>query len=756
MPEDGSSIRRKVTQYYIDKVQKELEDTNPQVHVGDLPYLQRLPHFRARRSYAADTQSDAAETVTATAQLPPLPPVLNQGAFTWKELLELDMFSEDVTNQPSHLPSLPEGEPQGGEGTPPQGITVPPWYRVGISAAGLRTAMLLQKWGIPYDGEPQGGEGTPPQGITVPPWYRVGISAAGLRTAMLLQKWGIPYDVLEASDRPGGRIFTYKFVPDPQVSPAGKHDYYDVGPMRYPHNEANEATFALFEELGLTPKLDKYVFSNPDGVMFFNGKRATVSVTGGPGDHFDDVQGVDQKYINMTATDLHGSTVYGVDACTSIAFDGFRKALVDNPEQGWEKLMQYDWASTRAYLAREGPEFPFTGGYDQALSEVGYQAYESHRYHYCLHLAPAPSQSILDSLEFDDPSQESVEWKCIEGGTEVLAKAMVDSLTTKPKCNHQVSSIEGPILLTPNECFPNSSFSTHSEWQHNIAFPFMKVDVVGTGVQIYSHVVSSVPFANLSMINTDDVKMTYAQRQAIRSLTYGPSVKVAIKFKSRWWEQNGQNLKGGSSYTDRPIRVVVYPSYGIGEDGPGVLIVSYTWTQDALRVGSLIKNPDWSQQLNPKRNHPPSEELMLQRIYQDLSTLHNVPIQQLKDDTLDYHAFNWYANPYTMGAFALFGPGQFSTIYKSVIQPTARGRFHFAGEAASVHHAWIAGALDSATRVVNEILQLDFPEHLPKFQEEHGISVAFSDEQQAKKQFTKGMFAMELEEAEIRAAASKA
>ncbi|PPQ70509.1 hypothetical protein CVT24_013279, partial [Panaeolus cyanescens] len=92
MPEDASSIRQKVTQYYIDKVQKELEDTNPQVYVGDLPYLQRLPHFRNRTSNAADAHSGVAATVAATTQLPPLPPVLSRGAFTWKELLELDMF----------------------------------------------------------------------------------------------------------------------------------------------------------------------------------------------------------------------------------------------------------------------------------------------------------------------------------------------------------------------------------------------------------------------------------------------------------------------------------------------------------------------------------------------------------------------------------------------------------------------------------------------------------------------------------------
>jgi len=71
---------------------------------------------------------------------------------------------------------------------------------------------------------------------------------------------------------------------------------------------------------------------------------------------------------------------------------------------------------------------------------------------------------------------------------------------------------------------------------------------------------------------------------------------------------------------------------------------------------------------------------------------------------LDFHAFDWYHNPFTMGAFAQFAPGQFSILYADILQPAGRyGNFHFAGELASHHHAWVAGALDSAARVVDLI-----------------------------------------------------
>lgn len=74
--------------------------------------------------------------------------------------------------------------------------------------------------------------------------------------------------------------------------------------------------------------------------------------------------------------------MFGVKACAAEAFDPFRKALIDNFEKGWKRLMEYDWASTGAYLTHEKPQYPLsvahwmetmesgTGGFDKAFSEA--------------------------------------------------------------------------------------------------------------------------------------------------------------------------------------------------------------------------------------------------------------------------------------------------------------------------------------------------------------------------------------------------
>ena len=171
--------------------------------------------------------------------------------------------------------------------------------------------------------------------------------------------------------------------------------------------------------------------------------------------------------------------------------------------------------------------------------------------------------------------------------------------------------------------------------------------------------------------------------------------------------------------------------------------------QDASRFGALIKNPDWSDKPNPSRERPWSEKVLLDQIYQDLALLHGVDATWLRGETLDYHAFDWYHNPYTMGAFALFAPGQFGTFFPDIVQPAAYGGFHFAGEAASAHHAWVAGALDSAVRVVDEILRWDFPFWVREFRDQCGLSSVFRDESTAEEQFIKGLFSKKLEEAEF-------
>ena len=109
------------------------------------------------------------------------------------------------------------------------------------------------------------------------------------------------------------------------------------------------------------------------------------------------------------------------------------------------------------------------------------------------------------------------------------------------------------------------------------------------------------------MVDTSQCNFSWDLQSAMRSLSYDAATKVGIKFKERWWERMGQ--VGGVSNTDRPTRVVVYPSYGIGGTD-ATMIVSYTWAQDALRFGAFSGNRD-------------SEKVLLDVILKDLADMHD-------------------------------------------------------------------------------------------------------------------------------------
>lgn len=278
-------------------------------------------------------------------------------------------------------------------------------------------------------------------------------------------------------------------------------------------------------------------------------------------------------------------------------------------------------------------------------------------------------------MEFD---QDDIEWWCIEGGSRVFIDRMVKKVNPKPSYNKRVTSIE-----------LDQGTSPHS----------MKVQVQGdTKSRSYSHVISSIPLSCLRCVDLSKAQLSYDQHVAIRSLGYDSSVKVGIKFKSQWWRKPRPGFpeitQGGFGLTDGIIGLCVYPSYGLDDpiDEPGVIIASYTLSQDARRMGALARGPDTL-----------VEKRLVDLILLDLARLHKLEFSYLKDEMLDHYAHDWYRDENAMGAFALFGPGQFGSSYPSLLKPAGKGKLNFIGEAISRQHGWVSGSLNSAWRGIDNM-----------------------------------------------------
>ncbi|RPB09826.1 amine oxidase [Morchella conica CCBAS932] len=506
---------------------------------------------------------------------------------------------------------------------------------------------------LPHDKTPRSLTPTDPKSLK---FCIVGAGVAGLFLAQCLTELGIQYDLIEASGRAGGRMYTKTFSDAP-------HDYYDIGAMRYPKIPLMDRTFRLFEELEV-PLIPYY-----------------LSGTGNPAMYNDILgPGSDEDFDHYKISSESGGVVMdqavrdGVTEVMRQALEPYKGPMKVDFEAGFKKLKEEaDKYSTREYL-RTVFEYAGQTGLDfhtiqwletgQTSSGLFDQAF---------------SETVIDSLDFE--FDDDVDWFCIEGGTKKVTEALLKKIQTQPEMYTSVTRI-----ALERDCFGNNDENK------------MLVDMVSplgkTETREYDTVFNTTTLACAARIDLTGAELHPAQKDAIRALHYDASCKVGIRFKTAWWITRCGITQGGAASSDLPLRTCVYPSYNLEDDhsAPTVLLASYTWAQDAQRIASLIS-----------QDSPTGEGTLINLILRDLARLHaasGITYEFLCEQYQTHHAFDWYHDPYTSGAFALFGPGQFESLYPFLTRPTADSRLHFVGEASSGHHAWIVGSLDSAQRAL--------------------------------------------------------
>jgi monoamine oxidase len=224
-------------------------------------------------------------------------------------------------------------------------------------------------------------------------------------------------------------------------------------------------------------------------------------------------------------------------------------------------------------------------------------------------------------------------------------------------------------------------------------------------------VICTIPFSVLHTLDVDP-PFTSAKNLAVRRLGYASSTKVLLHCRRRFWESD-QGIAGGASMSDLLYRATYYPSdnavpvtepipmrarnnsmYGGYRDGefvpsdpevsagPGVLLASYTWGQDARRLGHL----------------PPEERVDV--VTRQLARIHPEIAQAGMVD--DFATMFWDEYPWTNASFAELLPGQQQSMHAAAAKP--EGNVHFAGEHTSLDTGWIQGAVASGLRAVREIV----------------------------------------------------
>uniref|UniRef100_A0A8C8A1A2 L-amino-acid oxidase n=1 Tax=Oryzias sinensis TaxID=183150 RepID=A0A8C8A1A2_9TELE len=304
---------------------------------------------------------------------------------------------------------------------------------------------------------------------------------------------------------------------------------------------------------------------------------------------------------------------------------------------------KYDHYSVKEYLKEVG------GLSSEAVRMIGDLLNEQSLMHTAL------TEMIYDQTDISDNSM----YYEVTGGSDHLPRAFLNVLDSTLHLNSKVvriSQSDGGVIVeykTVNE----SSFR-----------------------QIQADTVLVTTTTKAALFIDFKPPLSIRKMEVMRSVHYDSSTKILLTFRQRFWESDG--IRGGKSITDRPSRYIYYPTHSFPKnDSIGVLLASYTWSDDSLLF------------------HGASDEELKDMALRDLEYIH--PDANVRSLCTGVVVKRWSMDPYSLGAFTLFTPYQHLEYSAELFQ--SYGNVHFAGEHTAFPHGWIETSMKSAIRAARNI-----------------------------------------------------
>ncbi|KAK5132230.1 hypothetical protein LTR08_009290 [Meristemomyces frigidus] len=307
----------------------------------------------------------------------------------------------------------------------------------------------------------------------------------------------------------------------------------------------------------------------------------------------------------------------------------------------------------------------------QAVEEGLFDFSESGYLRYVLHVSNNISDEV-DSVSDNTPSWlydnvyfAATEWRTIDQGLSRLPAAF------------------GPQVLN------RTIFQTAVQgMRYNVTTEKMTIEFrnknlfdIEPETMEFDYTVVAVPFSRVRLWRLPDYSSLLSR--SITTLNYAQACKVALHYKTRFWEHLPLPIIGGCGSSDIPgIGSICYPSYQINSTLPGVILASYESDVTARSLGAL------------------TEEQHVAHVQRAMIEVHG-PIAH-EQYTGAHDRICWENNEFQNGAWCdplvgqqqLYLPAYFQTEKRTV----------FVGEHTSFTHAWIWSALESAVRGTAQLL----------------------------------------------------
>ncbi|MGR4890703.1 flavin monoamine oxidase family protein [Sphingopyxis sp. LARHCG72] len=476
----------------------------------------------------------------------------------------------------------------------------------------------------------------------------LGAGMAGLVAATELRAAGHSVEILEYNDRPGGRAWTIRggdvieeMGGARQICRFDDEQYFNPGAMRIPYDHH------LF--LGYCSKFNVALeaFAQDNGAAYFHSTKAFGGKPQRARDVRADFEGSISELLAKAAPDSN------LDAELS----------KEDLEMLLEALRSWG-ALDKDYRYREGPRS--TGRRGAPFGPPGGG------------LTPRPGVSkpialkeLLGSgLWRNLATQHSADWQPTMlqpvGGMDMLPRALARPLASQIRYRAKVVNIDqndsGVRVTYADLAAGGATRTVEADW-----------------------CVCTIPASILSQI---PMKISGALQDAINSVWYASSLKVALQFKRRFWEQD-ERIYGGISFTDLPINQIVYPSHHYGSRGKGVL------------TGAFVVSLPSFQPLASYAMSSVSPEERIAWAVREGARIHPQYAEEFDNGV----SVAWHRVPSALGCFASWHKDEDEKKYETLC--SLDGRIMLAGEHCSYHSGWqegaIASALDAAQRLHSHV-----------------------------------------------------
>jgi monoamine oxidase len=486
----------------------------------------------------------------------------------------------------------------------------------------------------------------------------VGGGMSGLLTSLLLTSVGInDWHITESSQRIGGRIRT-KYLANSSID---DYQYQEMGPMRFPvsttYADTNETVeindHKMVFQLGavlnqmngegsnLTVNFIPWIQSSPNvpansnGFRLPNGRIPSAAQIKANSTFRDAAAAPSNATAAEIATEAAEELLDETPERLKAAAKNIYKAHKESIERGLFSFSEY------AYLR-------YVLGIDEDTAD--YVAGTANN---------APMWDLYDSVYFGATS-----WRTIDKGLESLPRAFLPHVQEKLTLGRKIDGIS----------YSNETGKVTLSWRDD---PL----AMTPETEEYDYAVVAVPFSKVRAWKLP--KYSSLLSRAINTMNYQQSCKIALHYKTRFWEHMDPPIIGGCGAVDTyGIGSVCYPAYKINSTGPGVLLASYTSGTAARSMAALSE-----------KDHVSRTQRAMIEVHGDIAAEQWTGNYNRQCWEVDEHQAGAWASPF-LGQQDLYLPAYYKTEFNSI----------FIGEHTSYTHAWIFSALDSAVRGTAQLL----------------------------------------------------